>query len=211
MKEERSAAASVLAPAVTTSLPTIWGKFRTLYYERPANGKQGQSTECAMVLAIGDLSLPDPLVRIHSQCVTGEVFGSLRCDCRAQLEMALKRIQEEQRGILVYEFQEGRGIGLRRKLEAYALQDEGLDTVEANESLGLGADLRDYALPVAILKQLGVRSLRLLSNNPDKWKSVAAAGIRVSSIVPCEIEPEPDSKFYLQTKKYKMGHVLNLV
>lgn len=194
-----------------THLPTLWGDFKTLAFDRTVERDGVQRTESALALIMGDPAEPNPLVRIHSQCVTSEVFGSLRCDCRQQLELAMRRIAEEGRGILVYEFQEGRGIGLFAKLRAYALQDKGMDTVEANEKLGLEIDLRDYALPVAILQQLGVRSLRLLSNNPEKWEAVTKGGIEVTEVVPCEVQPTKHSIHYMETKKCKLGHRLALI
>lgn len=158
---------------------------------------------------MGDLSAgPPPLARIHSQCLTGDVFHSLRCDCRAQLELALQMIAAEGRGVLLYEMQEGRGIGLMNKLKAYALQDQGADTVEANEQLGFGADLRNYELPGGILRDLGVNAVRLLSNNPDKILALENAGVRVVERVPCVIAPLDTTEDYLRTKKEKLGHLL---
>jgi len=157
-------------------------------------------------------SLPDgppPLVRIHSQCLTGDVFHSLRCDCRAQLEIALKSIAREGRGLLIYERQEGRGIGLLNKLRAYELQDQGADTVEANERLGFEPDLRSYELPAAVLGYFGLRSVRLLSNNPEKVAAVENAGIEVAERVPCLAAVLDTSEAYLRTKKEKMGHLLD--
>jgi GTP cyclohydrolase II len=144
---------------------------------------------------------------VHSQCLTGDVFGSLRCDCRQQLEMALAMIAEEGAGILIYEQQEGRGIGLMPKLQAYELQDSGLDTVEANEKLGFKADHREFALPAEILKTLGVRSVRLLSNNPDKVAALENAGVTVAERVPCEVAPSTHAEEYLKTKREKLGHL----
>src|SRR5471030_3036505 len=146
-------------------LPTRWGHFRILGFEGHVGDDRRK--EEAVVLVMGDIHSQPPLVRIHSQCLTGDVFGSLRCDCRQQLEMALAMIAEQHAGVLVYEQQEGRGIGLMAKLKAYELQDSGLDTVEANERLGFKADQREFALPAEILKALGVAKVRLLSNNPD--------------------------------------------
>jgi GTP cyclohydrolase II len=164
--------------------------------------------ESAVALVMGDVQSTPPLVRIHSQCLTGDVFGSLRCDCRQQLEMALALIAEAGSGILVYEEQEGRGIGLMPKLQAYELQDQGLDTVEANEKLGFKVDYREYALPVEVLKALAVKQIRLLSNNPQKVEAVENAGIEVVERVPCEVEPgSAYSEAYLKTKKEKMGHL----
>ncbi len=149
-----------------------------------------------------------PLVRIHSQCLTGDVFHSLRCDCRAQLELALHMIAEEGRGLLIYEHQEGRGIGLLNKLRAYELQDEGADTVEANERLGFESDLRNYELPGEILRYFGLKSIRLLSNNPEKVAAVETAGVRVEERVPCIVPAMVSTEAYLRTKKEKMGHLL---
>ena len=151
---------------------------------------------------------PAPLVRIHSQCLTGDVFHSLRCDCRAQLEIALKSIAQEGRGLLIYEHQEGRGIGLLNKLRAYELQDQGADTVEANERLGFEADLRNYELPGAILRYFGLTAVRLLSNNPEKVQAVENAGVRVVERVPCLADVVDTREAYLRTKKEKMGHLL---
>jgi len=157
---------------------------------------------------MGDVHSSPPLVRIHSQCLTGDVFGSLRCDCRQQLELALSLIASEGAGILIYEQQEGRGIGLMPKLQAYELQDSGLDTVEANERLGFKADHREFGLPAEILKSLGVERVRLLSNNPDKVAALERAGIEVGERVPCEVTPSPHAEEYLRTKREKLGHLL---
>lgn len=189
------------------SLPTEWGEFRALGFERLIHGK----VETAMALIMGDISKRPPLVRIHSQCLTGDVFGSQRCDCGGQLESAMKSIAKEGAGILIYEKQEGRGIGLMAKLQAYELQDGGLDTVEANQHLGFAADCRDFALPVEILKQLGVKKLRLLTNNPQKIEAVTTAGIKVVERLACEVPTTRHAQFYLATKKLKMGHVLTMI
>ena len=157
---------------------------------------------------MGDIHSPPPLVRVHSQCLTGDVFHSLRCDCRAQLELALYMVGEEGRGIILYEHQEGRGIGLMNKLRAYELQDGGADTVEANEQLGFEADLRIYEMPGAVLKHLGVNQVRLLSNNPAKILALEKAGVQVVERVPCIVEPMASTEVYLRTKKEKMGHLL---
>ena len=149
-----------------------------------------------------------PLVRVHSQCLTGDVLTSLRCDCRAQLELSMKEIGKAAAGILLYLPQEGRGIGLMNKLRAYELQDQGMDTVEANESLGFAADVRDYDFPAQILKKLGATQIRLLSNNPEKVRQLEAAGIEVAERVPCQPRISKTSRGYLQTKKKKMGHLL---
>lgn len=156
---------------------------------------------------MGDVHAAPPLVRIHSQCLTGDVFGSLRCDCRQQLEMAFTMIAGEGAGILLYEQQEGRGIGLMPKLQAYELQDSGLDTVEANEKLGFKADQREFTLPAGMLTALGVKKVRLLSNNPDKVAALERAGITVVERVPCEVKPSEHAEEYLRTKKEKMGHL----
>jgi len=149
-----------------------------------------------------------PLVRVHSQCLTGDVFASERCDCRAQLEFSMRKIAKEPAGIVLYMAQEGRGIGLINKLKAYALQDEGLDTVEANRRLGFAADSRDYDFAAAALRALGVRSVRLLSNNPDKIKQLERGGIRVVKRVPCRPPTSHHSRAYLQTKQRRLGHLL---
>jgi GTP cyclohydrolase II len=190
------------------AFPTRWGKFRILGFEGPllANGGEPRK-ETAVALVMGDVRSHPPLVRIHSQCLTGDVFGSLRCDCRQQLEMALEMIAREGSGVLVYEQQEGRGIGLMAKLQAYELQDCGLDTVEANERLGFKADHREYALPVEVLKALDLTAVRLLSNNPEKVAALERAGIRVTQRVPCEVPPSTHAESYLKTKKAKMGHL----
>lgn len=184
--------------------PTRWGHFRILGFE---SSSEGSKVETAVALVLGDYVNSTPLVRVHSQCLTGDVFGSLRCDCRQQLEMALSLIASAGTGVLVYEQQEGRGIGLMAKLRAYELQDSGLDTVEANEKLGFKADHREFTLPAEILKSLGIKEVRLLSNNPDKVAAVERAGIRVVERVPCEVEPHSHSENYLKTKKEKLGHL----
>jgi len=182
--------------------PSRFGHFRILGFE--AEGEE------VVVLRLGDLAAPGPapLVRIHSQCLTGDVFGSLRCDCRSQLEMALERIAGEGRGLLIYEAQEGRGIGLLNKLMAYQLQDEGADTVEANQRLGFEADLRTYQVAVAVLRRVGLERVRLLSNNPEKIRALEDAGIRVEERVPCEVAATPRTRAYLRAKKKKLGHML---
>ena len=184
-------------------LPTRYGQF-TIY------GFKGKDAEEeAVALVRGNLRGPQPpLVRVHSQCLTGDVLTSLRCDCRAQLELSLKKIAQAPSGILLYLPQEGRGIGLMNKLRAYQLQDGGMDTVEANESLGFAADAREYEFPARILKKLGARRIRMLSNNPDKVRQLQAAGIRVVQLVPCQPRISRISRGYLKTKKRKMGHLL---
>jgi GTP cyclohydrolase II len=197
--------------------PTRWGHFRisgfegTLPAPRPCcenSAQQGRGVEGLVALVMGDIHSAPPLIRIHSQCLTGDVFGSLRCDCRLQLELALSRISAEGAGILLYEQQEGRGIGLMAKLKAYQLQDSGLDTVEANEELGYAADCRAYELPAEVLKLLGVSSVRLMTNNPEKVAALEAAGITVAERVSAEVEPHDTFAAYLKTKHEKMGHIL---
>lgn len=192
--------------AAEADFPCRFGHFRIFGFEAQDNGKG----EEVVVLRLGDLSAagPAPLVRIHSQCLTGDVFGSLRCDCRSQLEMALEGIAREGRGLLVYEAQEGRGIGLTNKLKAYQLQDAGADTVEANQQLGFDADLRTYQVAAAVLRHFGLDRVRLLSNNPDKIRALEDAGIRVVERVPCQAPPTARTKAYLKTKKKKLGHLL---
>lgn len=189
--------------------PTRWGRFRIHGFVGDLQSSTGTCAEEAVALVMGDIHSTPSLVRIHSQCLTGDVFGSLRCDCRAQLEMALGLISEAGAGVLVYEQQEGRGIGLMAKLQAYALQDQGLDTVEANEKLGFKADHRGYGLPAGILKVLGIKAVRLLSNNPEKVAALENAGVRVVERVPCEVEAQPDAEGYLKTKREKMGHLFS--
>ena len=198
--------------------PTRWGAFRILGFEgklpQGADGAanagspaQNGKVEGLVALVMGDVTSTAPLVRIHSQCLTGDVFGSLRCDCRLQLELALTKIGEEGAGILLYEQQEGRGIGLMAKLKAYELQDQGRDTVEANVELGYEADLREYELPARVLKMLGVDKVKLMTNNPDKVAALESAGITVTERVSAEVEPQETFAAYLKTKQEKMGHI----
>jgi GTP cyclohydrolase II len=199
--------------------PTRWGHFRILGFEGVIANPQPCSdqlpapahrVETAIALVLGDISSSEPpIVRIHSQCLTGDVFHSLRCDCRQQLELALATIADAGRGILLYENQEGRGIGLMAKLQAYELQDQGLDTIEANLELGFQADCRQYELPAAILRLLGVQSVRLITNNPEKVAALEAAGITVAQRISAEVPAEPASARYLQTKQEKMGHLVS--
>src|SRR5580693_7297967 len=191
---------SLAAKAV---LPTKFGKFSIYGFEG-----RGPMEE-AVALVRGNLKgRIAPLVRVHSQCLTGDVLASLRCDCRAQLELSLKKIGQAPSGILLYLPQEGRGIGLMNKLRAYELQDGGMDTVEANEKLGFAADARDYDFSAQILKKLGATKIRLLSNNPEKVRQLERSGIRVVQRVPCQPRISKISRDYLQTKKSKMGHIL---
>jgi GTP cyclohydrolase II len=198
---------STVRKIAEADFPTRWGQFRILGFEGDFGEGTQRRNESAVALVMGDLAASTPLVRIHSQCLTGDVFGSLRCDCRQQLEMALSMIGAAGAGVLVYEQQEGRGIGLMAKLRAYELQDSGLDTVEANEKLGFKADQRAFALPAEILKHLGITQVRLLSNNPDKVAALETAGIKVVERVPCEVEPNRHAENYLKTKKEKLGHL----
>jgi 3,4-dihydroxy-2-butanone 4-phosphate synthase/GTP cyclohydrolase II len=181
--------------------------FQTVGFEHEiSNG-----THTALAIVLGDLKQSEaPLVRIHSQCFTGEVLGSLRCDCGDQLDLAMQAIAEEGSGLVIYEHQEGRGIGLMSKLQAYALQDEGLDTIEANHALGFDADHRDFSLSVAILRDLGISRVRLLTNNPKKSCALVDAGIEVVEQLPCEAAANSYSLPYLRAKKEKMGHALTL-
>ena len=206
---KQTAQAGAFRRVARTRLPTKWGIFEALGFQRQVhNGARRIETAVALVLGekTGDAPL---LLRIHSQCLTGDVLGSLRCDCGDQLELAMRAIACERCGLLIYEQQEGRGIGLMAKLQAYSLQDEGLDTVEANHALGFNTDYRDFALPVAILRDLDINRVRLLSNNPEKYRALIDAGIEVVEQVPCEVAPNPHSFAYLQAKKEKMGHALN--
>jgi GTP cyclohydrolase II len=190
-------------------MPTRWGTFDVIGFERDVSNGTRRS-ETALALVMGDPTEGVPLLRIHSQCFTGEMLGSLRCDCHDQLEMAMQAIAEEGRGLVIYEYQEGRGIGLMAKLEAYELQDAGLDTVEANHALGFKADCRDFTLPAAILRDLGIKRVRLLSNNPRKASALTKNGIELVVQLSCEAAPNPHSFAYLRTKKERMGHALSL-
>jgi GTP cyclohydrolase II len=183
--------------------PSVFGHFRICGFRL----RDEQGVEEAVVLLKGTPGPGKvPLVRIHSQCLTGDTFGSLRCDCREQLEMALKQVGASDYGMVIYEEKEGRGIGLMNKLQAYQLQDQGLDTIEANERLGFKADLRDYRLPVGILQYYGVEAVRMLSNNPEKLQALESSGIRVKERVPIEATPHQARTKYLRTKREKMGH-----
>jgi 3,4-dihydroxy-2-butanone 4-phosphate synthase/GTP cyclohydrolase II len=192
-----------------TRLTTKWGTVQAFGFQREiCNGTRRNET--AVALLLGQLRGTVPLLRIHSQCLTGDVLGSLRCDCGDQLDLAMQAIALDGCGVLIYEHQEGRGIGLMAKLQTYSLQDMGLDTVEANHALGFRSDYRDYALPIAILHDLEISRVRLLSNNPGKVYALTDAGINVVERVHCQVSPNPHSLHYLQTKKEKMGHALSL-
>jgi 3,4-dihydroxy 2-butanone 4-phosphate synthase / GTP cyclohydrolase II len=206
MKRAPKAKTRVVARA---ELPTTFGKFAVLAIQG------SRATDEAVAIVHGDLSgrgaranAKAPLVRVHSQCLTGDVFESQRCDCRAQLEFSLRKIAKEPAGIVLYLPQEGRGIGLINKIRAYELQDAGLDTVEANRKLGFAADTRDYEFAAEALKALGVREVRLLSNNPDKKEQLEKSGVRVTKLVPCRPPTSRRSRAYLRTKREKMGHLL---
>ena len=197
----------MLTKVAEANFPSRFGHFRIFGFE----GAYGDEIQECVVLRMGDLSAgrEPPMVRIHSECLTGDVFHSLRCDCRSQLELSLNLIAEEGRGLLIYEHQEGRGIGLLNKLRAYELQDDGADTVEANERLGFEADLRHYEMPAEILRYFNVKNVRLLSNNPDKIAALEHAGIRVAERIPCVVAPHESTEGYLRTKKQKLGHLLD--
>lgn len=194
----------IMERVVETSLPTKYGNFRIYGYINKLNG------EHHVALAMGDVADGEPvLVRVHSECLTGDALGSAKCDCGDQYDAAMRMIAKEGRGIMVYLRQEGRGIGLINKLKAYALQEQGLDTVEANVALGFKPDLRDYTVGAQILEDLGATTLRVMTNNPDKIHGLESYGINVIERVPIETEIKPESRRYMNTKKEKMGHVLH--
>ena len=186
-----------------SKLPTRWGEFNIHAFEDPFKGKEH------VAITMGDCNSGEPLLlRIHSECLTGDAFGSLRCDCGEQLDQALKMISERKRGAILYLRQEGRGIGLVNKIRAYNLQDQGADTVEANEQLGFGADMRDYSICGPMLKHIGVKSVILMTNNPRKIKALKNMGIEISGRAPIETERNPHNSRYLSTKSGKLGHYL---
>lgn len=195
-----------LVKVAEADFPTRFGHFRLFAFRLTL---AGGAEEEAIAVRMGDLAGEPPVVRIHSQCLTGDVFHSLRCDCREQLEIALVRIAEEGRGMVIYEPKEGRGIGLVNKVRAYELQDQGADTVEANEALGFAADLREYLLPGLILRYFGVESVRLLSNNPEKIQALERAGVRVAERIPIQATEAEHARRYLDTKRVKMGHLID--
>ncbi len=187
-------------------LPTRFGEFRAYAYRSTVTDEEH------VALVLGDIDPEEPvLVRVHSQCLTGDVLGSLRCDCGAQLETALERIAAEKRGVLLYLLQEGRGIGLVNKLRAYELQDAGADTVEANERLGLPVDQREYGVGAQILRDLGVRRMKLMTNNPSKYVALGGYGLEIVERVPLEVPPTEHTRRYLEAKKLKLGHLLRMV
>ncbi len=201
--KDKSKKKRMLHHVAHAELPSRWGNFTIHGF----TGKGPQ--EEAIALVRGKLNgKTAPLVRVHSQCLTGDVLNSLRCDCRAQLELSLKKIAKAPSGVLLYLPQEGRGIGLMNKLRAYQLQDQGMDTVEANEALGFASDAREYEFPAEILKQLGAKKIRLLSNNPEKVRQLEESGVHVVERVPCQPRVSKISRKYLKTKKSKMGHLL---
>jgi len=193
--------------AAETRLPTLYGgEFTAMVYTNDVDNYEH------LALVKGEISAEDDvMVRVHSECLTGDVFGSLRCDCGQQLKAAMKMVEKAGKGIILYMHQEGRGIGLVNKLKAYALQDEGLDTVEANQKLGFKADLRDYGIGAQILRDLGVRRMKLITNNPKKIVGLEGYGLEVVDRLPIEIEPDPENLKYLQCKKDKLGHMLDLI
>lgn len=203
MATKKRSKQSALNMVARAALPTRYGRFAIYGF----TGKGPKEEAVALVRGnLGGRTVP--LVRVHSQCLTGDVLTSLRCDCRAQLELSLKKIGQAGAGVLIYLPQEGRGIGLMNKLRAYELQDQGMDTVEANEKLGFAADAREYEFPAKILKKLGAKRIRLLSNNPEKVRQLEDAGIRVVERVPCQPRVSKISRAYLKVKKSKMGHLL---
>jgi 3,4-dihydroxy 2-butanone 4-phosphate synthase/GTP cyclohydrolase II len=195
-----------VARVAVARLPTELGEFQIAGYRSRTSGEE------FVVLFKGELKREVPtLVRIHSQCLTGDVFGSIKCDCGRQLHRAMELIEEEGRGAIVYQQQEGRGIGIINKIRAYALQDEGADTVEANEQLGLAVDLREYQQCAEILFDMGLCQVRVMSNNPDKMKALEKAGLQIIDRVPIEVESREPAAHYLRTKKEKLGHLIELV
>ncbi|MCB9675285.1 MAG: GTP cyclohydrolase II [Alphaproteobacteria bacterium] len=198
-------ASPLLRPLATAALPSEFGDFRIVAFDNPIDGREH------IALVMGDVEdADDVLVRMHSECLTGDVLGSLRCDCRAQLHAALERIAEAGRGVLLYLRQEGRGIGLTNKVRAYALQDGGLDTVDANHALGFPDDLRDYRAAAAMLDALGVKSVALMTNNPNKLAALERYGVALSGRVEHEMPATAHNVHYLQTKRDRSGHLLDV-
>jgi GTP cyclohydrolase II len=208
---------SSVSKVADADFPTRWGHFRILGFEGVIDNPEPcneaipapvRRVESAVALVMGDIFSEPPIVRIHSQCMTGDVFHSLRCDCRQQLELALGAIAAAGAGILLYEQQEGRGIGLMAKLRAYELQDRGLDTIEANLELGYKADCRVFELPAEILKQLGLSAVRLITNNPEKVEALELAGVQVTERISALVPESNENARYLETKREKMGHLV---
>jgi 3,4-dihydroxy 2-butanone 4-phosphate synthase/GTP cyclohydrolase II len=201
----RSRHEKLVCRVAEAKLPSKYGEFTVLAFKSDVDPAEH------VALVMGDISTPEPvLVRVHSECLTGDVFGSLRCDCGEQIGLSLEAIAKEGRGVLLYMRQEGRGIGIHNKIKAYALQDQGMDTVEANVCLGFAPDLRDYGVGAQILTDLGIREIRLLTNNPKKVISLDGHGLKVVQTVPIIVKPNPHNRHYLETKQNKMGHILEL-
>jgi 3,4-dihydroxy 2-butanone 4-phosphate synthase / GTP cyclohydrolase II len=197
---------TLVSKVASPNLPTVYGDFRIHAYRSDETGDEN------VALVMGEIHPEEPtLVRVHSQCLTGDIFGSCRCDCGPQLEQALTHIAEEGKGILLYLLQEGRGIGLMNKLRAYELQEQGHDTVEANERLGFRPDQRDYGIGAQILVDLGVRKMRLMTNNPSKYVGLHGYGLEIVERLPLEVPPTETTRAYLRTKREKLGHLLKLV
>jgi GTP cyclohydrolase II len=207
-KTTRAARMGPLLRVGSARMPTKWGMFVAIGFERESS-TNGQRVDTAIAIVRGDLTEGSPLLRIHSQCFTGELLGSLRCDCHDRLEMAMEAIAEEGCGLVIYEYQEGRGIDLMAKLLAYELQDKGLDTIEASHALGFAAARRDFGLPAAILRDLGIERVRLISSNPHTVRALTEDGIEVVALAG-EIAPNPHSFAHLRTKRERLGHALSL-
>ena len=202
--EYRRRSEKLIEKTVETTLPTEFGTYKMLLYRDMINN------QVHVALTMGELANHSVLVRVHSECLTGDVFSSLRCDCGRQLKKAMQMIEKEKQGVVLYMNQEGRGIGLVEKIRAYSLQDKGMDTVEANEALGFAPDLRDYGIGAQILADLGVKNIRLLTNNPRKIVGLEGYGLKVIERVGLEVEPNPENYRYLKTKKEKLGHNLKI-
>ena len=204
--QDRATAGFTVQKEAEAKLPTEFGPFRIVGF------RSTNSDEEFVALVKGEIKPEEPtLVRIHSQCLTGDVFHSLKCDCGPQLQRSMEMIRSEGKGIIVYQQQEGRGIGIVNKIRAYALQDEGADTIEANTRLGLGIDLREYQQCVEILRDLGVKKVKAMSNNPEKLQAMREGGLEIVQRLPIEFKPSKDTERYLSAKKFQMGHLLNLV